>query len=117
MHRIVRGPISSLLGGFESVISDTKPTFTIVMRRREDLLFVRVNGYNLVRRGQHLRREFSAYGAYLVFTFEPQHLTEQAFLDPPKPGGSPKRPGSSKALLAYPSRVAFRPFRTAPAFH
>ncbi len=104
VHQVVKGPISSLLGEIESVISDTKPTFTVVMRRREDLLFVRVDGYNLVRRRQRLEREIGGYAAYIVFTFEPQHLTEEAFS---QPGQTPKTPGYSKALLAYPSRIAF----------
>ena len=54
INRVLTGPVSSLLGEIESVVSDTKPTFTIVLRRREDFLFVLVDGYNLVRHGQKL---------------------------------------------------------------
>ena len=104
INRVLTGPVSSLLGEIESVVSDTKPTFAIVLRRREDFLFVLVEGYNLVRQGQRLVRDIDGYAAYIVFTFEPQHLTEQAYL---LPGQTPKKPGFSKALLAYPSRIAF----------
>jgi hypothetical protein len=101
---VSQGVLGSVVGEIQSVISDTKPTFSILLRRRDDFLFLRVDGYNLTRTGQRLEREFGGFAAYIVFTFEPQHITEQAFLDP---GQTPKLPGGSKALMAYPSRIAF----------
>ena len=102
-------PISSLLGELESVLTDTKPTFSFVLRRREDFLFLRVDGYNLRRSGQHLVRVLASADAYIVFTFQPQHITEQAYLLSTKKSTSetPRAPGKSAALMAYPSRIAF----------
>jgi hypothetical protein len=95
--------VQSLLGEIESILSDTKPTFSLVLRRREDFLFLRVDGYNLVRHGQRLERDISSGDAYVVFTFEPQHVSEQAF----PLNKTPATPGKSQARLAYPSRIAF----------
>jgi hypothetical protein len=95
--------ISQAISEIDSILSDTKPTFAMVLRRREDFLFLGVFGYNLARHGDKLGRVVSG-PAYIVFTFEPQHITEEAYSDP---GGSPKSPGKSRALMAYPSRIAF----------
>jgi hypothetical protein len=99
------GPQSSLIGELQSLLSDSKPTLSLALRRREDFLFLRLDGYNLKRQGQKLVRKLAGHDAYLVVTFEPQHIAEQAYLEPT---GHPKPPGRSKALMAYPSRLAFK---------
>ena len=96
-------PVQNLLGELNSVVSDTKPTFALVLRRREDFLYLLVEGYNVIAAGQRLKRKYSSFPGYLVFTFEPQHLTEQAY----PLSQTPSAPGSGKALLAQPSRIAF----------
>lgn len=93
------------------VAAPESPTITVIVRRREDMLFLRVDGYNLVRRGQQLVRKKAGKRATLVFTFTPQHLTEQAFFETKTNSGpgneTPKQPGHARALLAAPSRLAF----------
>ncbi len=98
------GGVTSVIGEIGSILENGKPTFSTLLRRREDFLLLRVDAYNMVRRRQHLVREFDR-AAYLVITHQPQHVIEEAFLEPPVAG--PKPPGNSKALLAYPSRLAF----------
>jgi hypothetical protein len=101
----------SLLGiPLPVVTAPIAPTITVMMRRREDMLFMRVDGYNLVRKGQKLVRKRPGK-ATIVFTFVPQHLTEQAFFETKTNSGfgneTPASPGSTNALLAEPSRIAF----------
>ncbi len=88
----------------------SKPSFTVLLRRREDFLFLRVDGYNLVRSGQHLKRQVAGHDAFLVFEHLPQALMEQAYFDPPKAPSKPPpgAPGTANARLAYPTRLAFR---------
>ncbi len=95
--------VQNVLGEIQSLITTGTPNFTVAMRRREDFLYLVVNGYNLIRSGQHLHARFAGRPAYLVFTFEPQHVTEQAYPD----GTAAGKPGASHALMAYPSRIAF----------
>ena len=99
----------SLLGApLPIVTAPIAPTITLMVRRREDMLFMRVDGYNLVRRGQKLLRKRPGK-ATIVFTFVPQHLTEQAFFETKTNSGfgneTPASPGSTNALLAEPSRT------------
>ena len=92
------------------VESTQAPSITLVLRRREDLLYLQFDGYNLVRSGQKLVRQNGSQPATLVFTFGPQHLTEQAFFENKAQQAAaiaPKLPGASAALLAAPSRLAF----------
>ena len=101
----------SLLGTpLLQVTAPVAPTITVMMRRREDMLFLQVDGYNLVRKGQKLVRKRPGK-ATIVFTFVPQHLTEQAFFETKTNSGpgneTPASPGSTSALLAQPSRIAF----------
>ncbi len=101
----------SLLGvPLPVVTAPIAPTITVMMRRREDMLFMRIDGYNLVRKGQKLLRKRPGK-ATIVFTFVPQHLTEQAFFETKTNSGpgneTPASPGSTSALLAEPSRIAF----------
>lgn len=101
----------SLLGvPLPIVTAPIAPTITLMVRRREDMLFMRVDGYNLVRKGQKLLRKRPGK-ATIVFTFVPQHLTEQAFFETKTNSGfgneTPASPGSTSALLAEPSRIAF----------
>ncbi len=96
---------------------NSKPTFTTLIRRREDFLFMRVDGYNLVRQAaasgkskprkagpvtQNLVRHVAGRDAFLVFEHLPQSLAEEAFT------GAAKGPGGSQARLAYPTRLAFK---------
>jgi hypothetical protein len=104
-------PRSLLANPLVPIKAAVQPTFTLILRRREDLLFLRIDGYNLVRKGQKLVRKDSSQDAQLVITFGPQHLTEQAFFETATNSGSgnesPGTPGNSAALLAAPSRLAF----------
>jgi hypothetical protein len=79
------------------------PKVTVFLRRRDDFLFLQIDGYHVTRHGQALVRTGTGTPT-IVVTHLPQHLAEEAFLDP---GQTPKSPGHSKALLAYPSRLAF----------
>ncbi len=103
-------PKSLLANPLLTVNAPVAPTISFMMRRREDMLFLRVDGYNLVRQGQTLVRKKSGK-ATLVFTFVPQHLTERAFFETKTNSGAgnetPRSPGSAGALLAAPSRLAF----------
>jgi hypothetical protein len=104
--------LRSLLGSeILTVEGPQAPTTTLFLRRREDLLFMQIDGYNLVRKGQTLARADPGQAATLVLTFAPQHLTEQAFFENATDSGpgneTPSRPGASAALLAGPSRLAF----------
>jgi hypothetical protein len=80
-----------------------KPSFSIDVRRREDFLFLRADGYNVIRSGQSLKPTRAGADARLVITFAPQHLAEQTFSEQATP---PAR-GRIDARLAYPSRLAF----------
>jgi hypothetical protein len=81
-----------------------KPSFSIDVRRREDFLFLRADGYNVTRSGQSLKPKSAGADARLVITFAPQHLAEQTFAE----GDTPPARGNIQARLAYPSRLAFR---------
>lgn len=83
----------------------TRPDASIVVRRREDFLLLGFDFYNLHRVKQKLVRVHSGRPGYLVVTFVPQYLSEQAFFDPPPTGA--KLPGQARTRLAYPSRLAF----------
>jgi hypothetical protein len=105
------GPKSLLTSPLLTVNAPVAPTISFMLRRREDMLFLRVDGYNLVRQGQKLVRKKPGKGT-LVFTFVPQHLTERAFFQTKTDSGFgnefPSPPGSTGALLAAPSRLAFQ---------
>ncbi len=103
--------ISSLPAGLQAVVGElpglsvfAKPNLTFLLRRREDFLLLRVDGYNLGLHRQALVHQSRKHDAFIVFEFQPQHILEQAYL----PKKYPKAPGRSKALLAYPSRIAFK---------
>lgn len=103
---------SHLVAGLKPAIQPIRervaPAVTVYLRRRDDFLFLQVDGYNVVIKGQRLFRTGRGTPT-IVVTHLPQHLTEQAFLDPAKPPKwpGPTTPGKSDALLAYPSRLAF----------
>jgi hypothetical protein len=95
--------ITRVKPGIGEIYRRGTPKLTFYLRRREDFLFLRIDGYHVAFKGQRLFR--TGTGApTIVITHLPQHLTEEAFEDP---GQTPKSPGHSKALLAYPSRLAF----------
>jgi hypothetical protein len=92
----------------------TGKTTTINVHRREDMLSLRFEAINMKKRGQKLVRDRGDLPAYLVVTFAPQHLTEQAYFETKANSGTaggnepPDQPGRASALLAAPSRLAFR---------
>ena len=103
--------ISSLPAGLQGIVGElpglsvfAKPGLSLLLHRREDFLLLRVDGYNLRLHGQTLVHQSHRHDAFIVFEFQPQHILEQAYL----PKKYPKAPGRSKALLAYPSRIAFK---------
>lgn len=100
-------PGSLLTEPILAVVATQAPTITVLVRRREDMLFLQVDGYNLVRAGQRLVRQNASRDATLVITFVPQHLTEQAFRQASAGSETPAAPGRTRALLAAPSRLAF----------
>ena len=95
--------VQLLAGSQLQVTAPQKPSFSIDIHRREDFLFLRVDGYNLIRSGQRLMRKHVRLDARLVITFMPQHIAEQAFAD----GKTPAAPGRTHAVVAAPSRLAF----------
>jgi hypothetical protein len=92
----------------------TAKTTTINVRRRVDMLSLRVDAINMKRSGQNLVRDIGSQPSYLVVTFEPQHLTERAYFETKANVGTaggnepPDSPGGASALLAQPSRLAFQ---------
>jgi hypothetical protein len=90
-------------GALQPIDPTQKPNFSIDVHRREDFLFLRVDGYNLIRSGQNLVRKNVRLESRLVITFVPQHLAEEAFAA----GATAAKPGSARAIIAAPSRLAF----------
>jgi hypothetical protein len=107
------------------------PSLTASVLRRDDMLALRFDFYNLVRDNQNnLVRQNAGQPAYIVATpgygadYAPQNIAERAYLETaaaltPRPaepaeataatvGETPADPGMVEALLAGPTRVAFR---------
>ncbi len=94
------------------------PSLTASVLRREDMLALRFSLYNLVRDNKgDLVRQVAAQPAYVVATLgygsdhAPQNVGEQAFLETDDSGtsGEPLAdPGDVQALLAGPTRLAFK---------
>src|SRR6185437_5873499 len=82
------------------------PSITFNLFRRNDMLDLKVTGYNLqlLLGPQRLARIDTTKNAFLVYEFAPQHFLEEAFLDPP--GTVPAIPVRSR--IAGASRLAFR---------
>jgi len=114
----------------KSILAAT-PSLTASVLRRDDMLALRFDFYNLVRNNQgDLVRQNAAQPAYIVATpgygadYAPQNIAERAYLETaaaltPRPaepadataatvGETPADPGMVEALLAGPTRVAFR---------
>jgi len=89
------------------LFNSSSPTVTFMLHRRDDMVALRFDGYNLVQDGQKLVRHRGAVNAHLVVTHLPQHLTEEAFPQNAAGNLAAPAPGLSRALLAYPSRLAF----------
>ncbi|MER7282683.1 hypothetical protein ABT369_50480 [Dactylosporangium sp. NPDC000244] len=89
------------------------PSFSRVLRRREDQLNLRFDTYNLTlsrpASGPVLLRIDPAAPAYVVVVFPPQHLQEQAFREPdPTGAGAADAPAWPVATrLSAASRLAF----------
>ncbi|HET7828825.1 MAG TPA: twin-arginine translocation signal domain-containing protein, partial [Candidatus Limnocylindrales bacterium] len=90
------------------------PTLTASVLRREDMLALRLDFYNLVRSGMNLVRRVAGDPTYIVATIgygtdhAPQNIGEEAFLEAPPPDDeTPKPPGDVRALAAGPTRLAF----------
>jgi hypothetical protein len=117
----------------KSILAAT-PSLTASVLRRDDMLALRFDFFNLVRNNHgDLVRQNAAQPAYIVATpgygadYAPQNIAERAYLEtataltprpdePPEataatsetPNDVPAQPGTVEALLAGPTRVAFR---------
>ena len=91
-------------------ITGASPTLTASVLRREDMLALRLEFYNLVRSGSNLVRQVSTEPAYIVATMgygsdsTPQHVADEAYREP---GETPDEPGDVEARLSGASRLAF----------
>jgi hypothetical protein len=107
-----------------------KPSFSREILRPDDLLTLRVDGYNLALPGAghpgsdgQLARIDPSADAFLAFTFPPQHVAEQAYFEtydispkdrPDSMAGKPNfpsephPPGESDSRMSGPSRLVFR---------
>src|SRR6185295_17756621 len=117
-----------------SILAAT-PSLTASVLRRDDMLALRFDFFNLVRNSQgDLVRQIAGLPAYVVATpgygadYAPQNVAERAYLEtapalkprtPPEPAEAwqatsetpdevPAQPGMVAALLAGPTRLAFR---------
>ena len=97
-------------------------TFSYMLRRREDFLCIQLDGYNVALSNGQLKP--GSGGGYLVFTFPPQHVVEEAYFQSSEAGGDgfagpvfspniggnqiPDPPGQTAARLAGPTRLAFK---------
>src|SRR5262245_4766287 len=103
--------------------------FTTEITRPEDLLHLKIHGHNLTpeddgERGAALVVEAQAQPAYLVVTFPPQTIAEEAMFESsivpadvppgktdrpsPQPTGTPDPPGTIEARIGHPSRLVFQ---------
>ena len=93
-----------------NALAAATPTLTASVLRREDMLALRLELYNLVRSGSNLVRQVAGDPAYIVATFgygadhAPQNVAEEAFAEP---AGTPAEPGDVDGRLAGPTRLAF----------
>ncbi len=102
----------------------TRPDFVVHLRRREDMLSLSLEGYNLRidksdPAAPKIVKQAAGQKSYLAFVFAPQNVAEQAFLEtaselPASPGKGGNNgsealpiPGNIKARLAGESRLAF----------
>ena len=99
-------PVSATSPVFAAAI----PSLTASVLRRDDMLALRLEFYNLARSGMSLVRQVPGDPAYIVATLgygadhAPQNIAEQAF---PEPGPISAEPGDVDARLAGPTRLAF----------
>jgi hypothetical protein len=103
--------------------------FTAEITRPEDLLHLKIHGHNLIpdndgERGAALVVEDRAQPAYLVVTFPPQTIAEEAMFESsivpadvppgktdrpsPQPTGTPDPPGTIEARIGRSSRLVFQ---------
>ena len=99
-----------------SWILDSRPLFTLIpgfttwVRRREDLVSIKLDFYNLILDNSDplrpkLVRKVATTDSFVVATFWPQNVAEQAFNEF---SGSPApRPAPVRSILANASRLAF----------
>jgi hypothetical protein len=86
---------------------------TLLLVRREDFVRLQLDLFNIELSGNSLKVKSGSKPAYLVYTFAPQHVAEQAYLsDTPTAQSnsvpnSLAGPGGAQARLAGPSRLAF----------
>lgn len=103
-----------------AALTQSTPSFSTSVLRKEDMLALRFDFYNLKLQGDKLVRQGTG-DAFIVVNLAhgsdhtPQNIGEEAYLEtdpnmPPPPGSSetPKQPGFVGALLAGPSRLAFK---------
>jgi hypothetical protein len=118
--------------GAQAAPQRIKPSFLTEILRPDDLLTISVECYNLTPFGAgQLRRIDPHADAFLVFSFPPQHIAEQAYFEaydispkdhpdpqaashtnptkyPGDPTQTPKAPGASGSMMSGPSRLAFQ---------
>jgi hypothetical protein len=113
------------------------PSFSASVFRRDDMLALKFDFYNLTLQEGQLVRQYASQPVYIVITlghgddYSPQNIGEEAYLetaaeinndteDPnnsPNPSGggeTPEQPGSVGARFAGPSRLAFKVQYTEP---
>ena len=99
----------------DPVLAAAAPTLTASVLRREDMLALRLEFYNLVRSGMNLVRQAPGDPAYVVATLgygadhAPQNIAEQAFREGSAPADNDPlaEPGEVDARLAGGTRLAF----------
>lgn len=94
-------------GGVQQALSLGRRTLTRTVRRRNDQLSLKFDFYNLVRdtrAGQpsQLIRKFPGLGTFVVVTFPPQSVAEQAFTYE-----DTNAQGPAGALVSGPTRLVF----------
>lgn len=95
------------------------PDFVVTLRRREDMLLLGLEGYNLLAdksdpADPKIVKKAAGQKSYLVFVFQPQNVAEQAFIEvAPEVNANQQAaeplpvPGQAVARLAGKSRLAF----------
>lgn len=127
-RRVLKGAAETVKAS--PAVSTTKPTRTLTtyLRRREDMLRLRLEFFNLIpgNNPNQLVKKNANQPAFVVVNFPPQHLAEQALLrtaaqrrpeDGTKPGDGPDEyfgsGGLARARLAGESRLVFEVPNTA----
>jgi hypothetical protein len=98
----------------DPALAAATPSLTASVLRREDMLALKLEFYNLVRSGMNLVRQVSGDPAYIVATLgygadhTPQNIAEEAFHEGSTESSPSTLPGDVDARVAGPTRLAFR---------